>query len=384
MWQTKAKLVALSLLLVGVKASHDPIPALSQGYALSTLNTQPLSYFQAPTIAALALPSVAHESRLVLAELQVQPAQFQILATELVRQPLQFVASAWHRYLDTWSGAQIQQLATELVTQQAWSALNWLNSHYQLADEQRTLLALHVGLSVAALPLNYATRLQLQPHSIAAQACASRVLVVVENLAALATAERLIKAYQQSPEPAPHSFCFSVPLYANGALSCQQNDEGAFAQCLWRPFLRQFQTVVTDFDFAVVITQVGKANVQHGVMTVSQTVEHATFIHELMHFHGFEDEYPFSAAKASWRCNKSGLIAPNLFVGRREDAPANWQPSPSCEKGLLPAFRPSQSWSKMQYQTVALDAQYRQLWRQEIAEDKFADIKLAHTLWQPM
>ena len=108
----------------------------------------------------------------------------------------------------------------------------------------------------------------------------------------------------------------------------------------------------------------GSANVQGGIMHINSSQSYAVFLHELMHFNGFEDEYPLPEQKQQWLCQQEGLVAPNLFIASNSLPPKGWQKSVACKNQM--AYKPSLHWSIMQYQKVRLSEQYRQLWLKQI------------------
>ena len=53
----------------------------------------------------------------------------------------------------------------------------------------------------------------------------------------------------------------------------------------------------------------GTASVKNGLMHINSQASYAVFLHELMHFNGFEDEYALPVKKQAWLCQLEGVVA---------------------------------------------------------------------------
>lgn len=202
--------------------------------------------------------------------------------------------------------------------------------------------------------------------------CQFNVLLMTDHRQGINQLTALSQRYQQQPQPRAASFCFSKPIYLGNTIDCQQQPDSA-AQCDWRPLIADKRWPI-GFDFIVMMTQTGSGNVQGGIMHLNSASHYGLFLHELMHFNGFEDEYALPTAKQAWLCEQRGLVAPNLFIANGVPAPAGWTVSDSCQVGSK-AYKPSADWSIMQYQQLPLSTQYQQLWLRKISEPHYQPVR---------
>ncbi|AXQ98667.1 hypothetical protein [Pseudoalteromonas piscicida] len=260
--------------------------------------------------------------------------------------------------LDTWSRLDIRQrqlVSERLVSLGRHDLLYALSKRYTLNPELTALLAVWQGKSVTTFLNNpylrqFQSLTELQ-HSSAS--CQFNLALIASDLGGLQRLQALKHGYEQQPEPAKGVYCLSKPIYAANKLSCKTHK--GFAMCDL-----QHEQRLSKYDHLVLMATEGLANVNGKHMTLTATSTYNTLVHELMHFSGFEDEYPIPAHKAKWLCATSGKKAPNLYVG--EQAPNNWAPSRTCELGKLSSYKPSSSHSLLEYQSIKLDENYRKRW----------------------
>ncbi|MBQ4838902.1 hypothetical protein [Pseudoalteromonas luteoviolacea] len=188
--------------------------------------------------------------------------------------------------------------------------------------------------------------------------CEHKVVLLAESLRSVKQLAFLKAKYMDSSFSIELPYCFSEPYYVGDLTQCR--GKGAeFIRCdihhlIEQPVTKQARHLVIMTD------KPGLANVRHGVMALNSKSGFELFIHELMHFTYFEDEYPVSANRAKWLCATEGLKAPNLYVG--ENAPKGWYQSETCKFGKLPSYKPQRAVSKMEYHEIHLSNQYLGLW----------------------
>jgi len=272
----------------------------------------------------------------------------------------------WKNILKRPPEDQLNELVTKLVEQMRWHDLEHLAKNIESFKLLDSVLALQSGISIrnfrddqySSLPVKLLTN-QVKFNT----QCKNTVLLVADHLEAYLRLNTLREQYQADPMPSQNSFCFSEVFYVGNALGCEEGFNG-FALC-------DINFLLPSTDYIIAMTKSGLANVRDRQMTLALSSDIDVLIHELMHFSGFEDEYPVYAEKAKWLCSSNGMKAPNLFVGHNEYAPSGWVPARTCENGHLNAYKPSLKWSKMQYQELPLTEQYRELWRKKVYKDWF-------------
>lgn len=325
------------------------------------------SYWQFPRYFSLHLAKLPNTTLGLLARNKIPSAQFAYSLNLLKSSRTESAKLYWRASVQTMSDAKRQQLAAELLAQSRWDDL-------QLLVKQRIL--------PAGTVFNHFKLQSSEPHSdltaeflqqlgflsldstIAADSqCLFNVLMMSDHRKGLYKLAEFIKQYKSKPEPNHGVFCFTQPIYVAGAVACQ-SDASKMAKCDWQSTSLQ-QHLPSGFDFIVMMTLQGSANVAEGIMQLSSQAYYQMFLHELMHLNGFEDEYILPKEKQAWLCQQTGFVAPNLFIANAQKAPQDWYKSESCQQGAV-AYKPSKQWSIMQYQQVALSAQYRALWQKHI------------------
>lgn len=270
----------------------------------------------------------------------------------------------WEAIPETLSETHFDYLVKTLKTLKRWDELRRLANHLAHDEKLEVLLALQDGTDIDELTgaqRAYFSIDGLPSELDFASACKNTVLLVADHFSAFQKLQELRKQYELTPEPEQNSFCLSQVYYLGSVIACEQGIKG-FARC-------DIKKTLPKTDFQIVMTKSGLANVRDSQMTLTLKSDINVMIHELMHFSGFEDEYPVYNQKAKWLCNDEGLKAPNLFVGTQEQAPSGWVESSTCRHGRLNAYKPAPKWSKMQFQELPLSEQYRQLWRMKVYQD---------------
>ena len=276
----------------------------------------------------------------------------------------------WQQSLDKISPEQQVKLANLLLWQQRWHDLALLKAHNKLPKGDAFYhFQLQHSAPLDTLNHSFMDKLGflLASKQIETQKqCTFNVLMLSNHRDGLYKLNGFSKTYQQTPEPSSNTFCFSKPIYVGNSIECNVSDT-RLSQCDWQNSSLKHQ-LPKDFDFAIMMPKKGLANVHKGLMHISSEANYAVFLHELMHFNGFEDEYVLPKEKQAWLCQLEGLVAPNLFIAQSTNAPKGWHKSQSCQQGGV-AYKPSARWSIMQYQQLGLSQQYRHLWQTHIEKN---------------
>ncbi|WP_375144249.1 hypothetical protein [Pseudoalteromonas sp. HL-AS2] len=311
------------------------------------------------------LPDIALAS---LARNKIPAAQYRYSLKLLKNNHTDTAKLFWQKNTHTMNESKRQALAMELLAQSQWGDLKLLAKQGLLPEgDALNHLKLQTTQPYSSLPTAFMQRLgflSLSSEVKADEQCLFNVLMMSDHRSGLYKLAKLIKQYNKRPEPSAGVFCLSQPIYVGGAINCS-SAANKMAQCDWQT-ARLKKQLPTDFDFIVMMPKQGSANVRSGIMQLNSKAGYQVFLHELMHFNGFEDEYALPKTKQAWLCAQSGFVAPNLFLANSEATPpVGWYKSQSCQQGAV-AYKPSEAWSIMQYQQLALSAQYRALWQAHI------------------
>ncbi|OHU95487.1 hypothetical protein [Pseudoalteromonas byunsanensis] len=278
----------------------------------------------------------------------------------------------WQKYYAGASEAQQRRLQQVFAQHRAFGELNRLTEVISLTDKVSTLLASEHGklpqqLSFSAMA-EYGLTMLYSSWQFAST-CLNRVMMLSDHYSGVVKLDAIRAQYLKQPEPMPDSYCLSEVFYVGDIMSCGELLSG-FAQCDVKRLLTDYRKQLSNVDYLVVMTREGKANVLKGVMTLTTEHNYQVFLHELMHFSGFEDEYAVASSKAQWLCRQSGQLAPNLIVTQGKP-PRNWHASETCQHGAYQAYKPSESWSIMQYQELPLSESYRTLWQNAVNSKRY-------------
>lgn len=326
------------------------------------------SYWLFPNYFSQQLTQLPDSALAILARNDIPHAQHSYSVKLLKNNRTDAAKWYWRSSVDQVDEAKRQQLAAQLLAQSQWQELQLLAKQGLLPPGAvDNHLKLHTSEPYQRVPTAFLQQhgfLSLTSPITAEPQCMFNVLMMSDHRNGLYKLAQFIHNYQRQPEPSDAVFCFSRPIYVAGAIDCQ-NSATSMARCDWHN-AALVQQLPRGFDFMVMMTKQGSANVQSGVMQLNSTAHYQLFLHELMHFNGFEDEYELPPAKQAWLCQQRGFVAPNLFIAKDQPAPQGWYRSRSCQQGAV-AYKPSEQWSIMQYQQLALSAQYRALWQAHIA-----------------
>jgi hypothetical protein len=308
----------------------------------------------------------------LLARHQIPTAQYEYSLHLLKAKQIKAAKLFWRASLPNISNAQIANLSQQLLATEQWGDLKLLNAlGYLKPGFVLNHFNLHHGVIHTQIPkpfLHSLEFLSLDSNILANKKCQFNVLTMSDHRSGLYKLSALIKTYNKKPEPRQGAFCFSKPVYVAGALKCS-NSMSKAANCDWQSALIN-QQLLRKFDFVVMMSRYGSANVSRGVMQLNSGANYGIFLHELMHFNGFEDEYILPKSKQAWLCKRRGLVAPNLYIAQKgEKSPNGWHKSKSCQIGGV-AYKPSKDWSILEYQQITLSDQYRALWLAHIDKIK--------------
>ena len=327
------------------------------------------SYWQFPSYFASHILQLPPTSLATLARNKIAHAQYGYGLSLIANNQTETAKLFWQASLDEITIKQQKHLAASLLAQQRWQDLALLKAHnklpkgdafYHLQLQQRAPSdALNQPFMNKLGFLVASDQIEIQKQ------CTFNVLMLSDHRDGLYRLNHFVKKYAQHPEPSSNAFCFSKPIYVGNAIACNST-KATLAQCDWQQSSLK-QRLPKGFDFAIMMPKQGTANVHQGLMHINSQANYTVFLHELMHFNGFEDEYALPAKKQAWLCQLEGLVAPNLFIAHNTDAPKGWHKSKSCQQGGV-AYKPSAQWSIMQYQQVGLSEQYRALWQTHIEQ----------------
>ncbi|WP_440055438.1 hypothetical protein ACSLBF_04655 [Pseudoalteromonas sp. T1lg65] len=267
----------------------------------------------------------------------------------------------------TWQSAskpQQQTLLNLMIEHHAISLIEQVKVEFSAPVTKKALTLLNMSLG-KSLDKSAATLaepfLLLGRDSVSyPEGCHYTLSLYANNYDGVRALNRLREAYQRQPEPKSKAFCLSPPIYLAEQLACSTKQGFAYCQL-------PSGNSLPKSDFKLLMANEGNANVLHSTMTLSLNSNYDTFVHELMHFFGFEDEYPVPESKAKWLCASEGIKAPNLYVGHTP--PNGWSPSRTCQFGQLPSFKPVSSFTLLEYQSAILPKSYRRMWLKLLHQD---------------
>ena len=352
---TPVKTLCVFLLLLALTSSSSNYSHLSSATLQRWLVKSPHLYFQMASHLTVTPVQASHSLVRALAQLPLINWQFEQLRRALGSAPQQrrksLLLTRWHKL----NQQQRHQLAELLLQTSQWRLLAEVKKLGGVPQSHQVFTQLAQANKVVKLPRHK----ELDHYQLLDEVskpthhCRYHIALIASDLKGLRQLQQLKVAFEQQPEPQAGVYCLSKPIYAAKRLNCAEKDR--FAKCRLAA-----SSIAESFDYTVLMAAKGHANVVGQQMTLAHTSNYNVFIHELMHFSGFEDEYPVALAKAKWLCAKSGYKAPNLYVG--EHAPYNWVPSRTCKHGKLASFKPQKGYSLLEYQSIKLSEKYRELW----------------------
>lgn len=357
------KLVGILLCSLLITASSNRSNEIGFWQVLNAKANPFESFWLFPRYFSTHLKQLPQSTLALLARNKIPLAQYEYSLTLLGKGQSETAKLFWLPSLGSLTSQQKIELAEQLLEQSRWGDLKLLGNNNRLPrSDVLSHLNLEVGRSYRVIPKLFLQRLgflSVNPNVDPDPQCRFNVLMMSDHRSGLYKLAELVNIFDKQPEPAKNVFCFSKPMYVAGAIDCN-NEATKMAQCNWPSSLLK-KHLPDNFDFIIMMPKYGSANVRNEIMHLSSQANYAVFLHELMHFSGFEDEYVLPLSKQAWLCKKSGLVAPNLFISHGEMPPRGWHKSQSCQYYGV-AYKPSEKWSIMQYQQLGLSAQYRTLW----------------------
>ena len=357
------KLIGVLLCCLLITGSSNHLGAIGFWHVLNTKANVLQSYWNSPVHFSDHLEKLPKTSLAILARNQISSAQY-MYSLKLIKSSQSDTAKPfWLSAINDLTIPERKILATKLLEQLRWSDLELLASKNKLpAGDVLNHLKLQLKTPQSKVSTAFIHNLgfsSLRNISKPNKQCMFNVLTMSDHRSGLYKLTEFINTYNKQPEPRENIFCFSKPVYVAGMLECKSSTS-KIANCDWQ-LSKLNNQLPNNYDFIVMMPKDGTANVTKGTMLINSKAKYSVFLHELMHFNGFEDEYALPKTKQAWLCAKTGFVAPNLFISHGEPPPTDWHKAKSCQQGGI-AYKPSENWSIMQYQQLGLSAQYRQLW----------------------
>ncbi len=332
-------------------------------------------FYRAPRHLTRLFPQISESQLRLFAEEEIAPAALELALRLIARGEYAAARLYWRPNLAKADNASSQRFAELLLNHGQWGDLDWLmQGGFSLGSEVSHALALHLKQAPANISKGYADKhafmLQLSEARPVA-ACQSNVLLLADQREGIIKLREFAQRFARQPEPYANAICLVGPVYVGDAFACSPDQAGR-ADCQWQRGMTRLEAeLAPGFSHIVMMTQAGSANVRGGIMHIAADRDYGVFLHELMHFNGFEDEYPLPEARRMRLCRQGGRIAPNLFV--RGEAglspPMGWSPAASCKGTGFQAFKPGTEWSVMEYYSEPLSAAYRELWRKQLENE---------------
>ncbi len=357
------KLIGVLLYCLLITGSSNHLGAIGFWHVLNTKANVLQSYWNSPVYFFDHLEQLPKTSLAILARSKISSAQY-MYSLKLIKSSQSDTAKQfWLSAINDLTIPERKILAAKLLEQSRWSDLELLASKNKLpAGDVLNHLKLQLKTPQSKISTAFIHDLgfsSLRNISKPNKQCMFNVLTMSDHRSGLYKLTEFINAYNKQPEPRENIFCFSKPVYVAGMLECKSSTS-QIAKCDWQ-LSKLNNQLPNNYDFIVMMPKGGTANVTKGTMLINSKAKYSVFLHELMHFNGFEDEYALPKTKQAWLCAKTGFVAPNLFISHGESPPTGWHKAKSCQVGGI-AYKPSENWSIMQYQQLGLSAQYRQLW----------------------
>ncbi|MBB1400438.1 hypothetical protein [Pseudoalteromonas sp. SG45-1] len=357
------KLIGVLLCCLLITGSSNHLGAIGFWHVLNAKANVLQSYWKSPGYFSDHLEQLPNTSLAILARSKISSAQY-MYSLKLIKNSQSDTAKQfWLSAINDLTIPERKILATKLLEHSRWSDLKLLASKNKLpAGDVLNHLKLQLKTPQSKVSSEFIHALgfsSLINISKPNNQCMFNVLTMSDHRSGLYKLTEFINAYNKQPEPRENIFCFSKPVYVAGMLECKSSTN-QIAKCDWQSAKLNNQ-LPNNFNFIVMMPKDGTANVTKGTMLINSKAKYSVFLHELMHFNGFEDEYALPKAKQAWLCAKTGFVAPNLFISHDESPPIGWHKAKGCQIGGV-AYKPSENWSIMQYQQLGLSAQYRGIW----------------------
>ncbi|BED88609.1 hypothetical protein PspMM1_10770 [Pseudoalteromonas sp. MM1] len=367
---TLAKYVKFLSVLLGcliLSGSSNRFGAIGFWHVLNSKANVLQSYWQTPSYFRSHVSQLPDTQLAKLARLSIPLAQYRYSLRLINSGHANTAKVFWRAGASNLSVEHRKTLAEQLLVHSRWQDLALLANEKLLPEgNEKNHLKLELSTHYSQVSNEFINQLgfasisdDIEPQT----QCLFNVLTMSNHRSGLYKLNELISRYDQAPEPRKHVFCFSMPVYVAGAVKCSI-DKNQAAQCsVQTPKL--IKSVTENFDFIIMMPKYGTANVTNNTMLINSDAQYHVFLHELMHFNGFEDEYALPLTKQAWLCTQRGLVAPNLYISDGKQKPQGWHKANSCQKGGI-AYKPSENWSIMEYQQLGLSDQYRALWLNQL------------------
>ena len=213
--------------------------------------------------------------------------------------------------------------------------------------------------------------------------CLQRIQMFATSLSSIERASELYKNFKADERLQTLPICIQQPVWLTPkTLSCSNNwQKSDRLGCDVRPLAGAIEA--RNATHAIVVADLGKANVNNGVMFLDLSDSYSVMVHELAHFAGFVDEYPLGSTMASRYCTSQAI--PNLvFDGKLTYAPlatlTQWQglepdlkiaPAKTCEGHDRQAYKPSDKITFLEHHdSGVIPDLYLKLWRQQLDRPK--------------
>ncbi|TLU66360.1 hypothetical protein FE810_06625 [Thalassotalea litorea] len=258
------------------------------------------------------------------------------------------------------------------------------------------------------------------------QNCANSVQFFAGSLANLRRLNFLFQSIQQDPFIA-QEFCLYPPKYIPKSVLDCNNLTSARLQCSLRAISPYRQK--SGVDYIGVLSDHGRANVNHGVLYLDRFDDVHVFKHELLHLIGFIDEYPLPKNHQVCQVNEFSAVANNIVVdstprsefdsdtqARRQvlgkipwgvlikpttpitqmvngkrvlGTPEEFQDevglfnAQTCDQQARASFKPQHTWGAMRYNSLPLSHVYQQIYAMNAGEYAMKKFMVSSTLQPP-
>ncbi|MDF2180222.1 hypothetical protein P2G88_18355 [Aliiglaciecola sp. CAU 1673] len=215
------------------------------------------------------------------------------------------------------------------------------------------------------------------------QQCAIKIQPLALSLENLIQYKQLASNFKQDKRLQDLPICLGTPLWLKpDTLACSDNWQGSRRLGCDASKLDSLP-LDADFTHVLVLAELGKANVNNGIMYLDLGDTYSVFVHELAHFSGFVDEYPLSSEMAEQVCQPHHP-APNLvFVEGDEvmtaasekwgEAQQGWKlaRARTCNNHAMQAYKASDSLTFMEYHDQEyIPELYLALWKASLEQQE--------------
>lgn len=342
-------------------AAEGGVPEAQQTLAMSTENAQEREYWLLQSAQQGYKPAQAAVADWYLLKQQPDKAR-----PWLIKTAQSYPASAYHLGRLLWDDGKKQQ-GRKLIKQAAGQDNHLAQRLQNVLSEYQQQNANQVKRSV-------------WPSD---KACKQRIQMFATSLSSIERAHQLYQQFNADERLKTLPLCVKKPVWlSKNTLNCKSNwKQSDRLGCDITPLAPAVET--QDATHAIVVADLGKANVNNGVMFLDLSDNYSVLVHELAHFSGFIDEYPLSSTMATRYCTKSE--APNMVVdGALSYAPLStlqrWQnaddnlviaESKTCDAHQQQAYKPASQITFLEHHDSGeIPELYLQLWGQQLNQPK--------------